>query len=209
MQTLVTRESYTVAPSFWRFWWLFVGLLVVIKVFFRLLDPRPWEEMWPRIVLSAGLAFVFGGIAVALILLSDRDGVSLRLAQAYQGYAGVIGEPPSERDYPYRLPCERLHEQTAVSGVLYLGETGIRFVPHLDTRARHADAVELGPGESLVFDVVPARNWLFRWLNPQWAQDVKVRSATAAETFTVPTAATTVELMKSAVRGSNVPALPH
>jgi hypothetical protein len=93
--------------------------------------------------------------------------------------------------------------------VLYLGEAGLRFVPHLDTRARHADVVELGPGESLVFDMVPARNWLFRWLNPNWAQAVNVRSATVTETFTVPMAPTTIELMKNAVRGTSVPGVPH
>lgn len=85
----------------------------------------------------------------------------------------------------------------------------MHFVPHLGTRPRHAAVVELGPAESLVFELVPARNRLFRWVNPDWAQAVKVSSATAAETFTVPAAATTVELMKNAVRGTAVSAVPH
>ncbi|MBW3656691.1 MAG: hypothetical protein KY444_11365 [Gemmatimonadetes bacterium] len=210
MQTLVTRESYDAgARSLWWFWAVSVGALVAVKVIFRLLEPRPWEEMWPRILLSAGFALVLGGTMVALLLVSERDKMSLRLDQAYRGYRGVVGEPPLETDYPYRLPCGRVHGRTEVSGVLYLGAAGMRFVPHLNTRAPHADIVELGPAESLVFELVPARNWLFRWLNPHRAQAVKVRSATASETFTIPTAATTIELMKSAVRGTNVPAVPH
>lgn len=78
--------------------------------------------------------------------------------RVYSGDPKVVGEIPSGREYPFRLPCSLfLTTNVTIGGVLYIGKTGLRFVPH--RRFRNEPIVAIENKETVVW----AKDWVPSW----------------------------------------------
>jgi len=160
MQTLVGRDEYrSIEKSFWKHGRMIIGLLCGSVMCLASIIQQ-------ASVLGFGLALSMG------IVIGGLTGVGFgwlwswamhRSSQkffdrVYAGDVAVVGNPPGTKRYPSRLPCSVfVTNNVTVGGVLYLGPSGVLFIPH--RRYRGEQPIELGPEGLVVWAVDWKPNW--------------------------------------------------
>ncbi len=206
METIVPRARYDLAETgYWkRVPWLTgisFGVLNGLIVFaLTLLVDR--DNLHFALVMAAGTS-LFGGCSFALLFPKIlRHHVASVVSSAYAGDPHVIGTPPTPTHYPYRLPANWMKtDHRAISGILYIGRPGLRFVPHRQNLRRHQQPFELMPLEHLSLSLVqPKFNWLFRLYHTTTPRYIEIQSLSGCARFAVPTAEETMQDIQQRVR---------
>jgi hypothetical protein len=116
-------------------------------------------------VLGAVLIAAFAGTLFAVLWVASMQRTMRRLLRRiYDADAKIVGVEPTESEFPFRLPCSLLRSPTmAVGGVLHLGPSEWRFVPHQRNLPRHRELVSISPLENLELVIAEGRlTWLSR-----------------------------------------------
>lgn len=148
MENLVPRESYNRDEAgIWRrtavIGGLSAGILTGMWVFL-FLGFRMDLELIRRIWLSLGMV-LYSGLSFGILfpIFFKRRITSLRNA-IYNGDPNIVNLPPTTRDYSYRLPCGWMKtDNFVVGGILYIGKSGLMFVPHKKNLKRHQIPFEI------------------------------------------------------------------
>ena len=160
MQTLVSRDEYSQTEK--RFWMrgrkvmgLVFGVVMCLTSIIQQVSVLGFG-----LALSAGLVVGtltgvgFGWLWSWAMFRSSRR----TFDRIYEGNPAVVGEIPPHDQYSCRLPCNMfVTNNVTVGGILYLGRSGARFVPH--KRNRDELPIDLGV-EGLVV-------WAVDW-KPSW-----------------------------------------
>ena len=107
------------------------------------------------------------------------------LDRVYAGDAAVVGEPPDKTRYPYRLPCNVfVTNNVTVGGILYLGRSGVLFVPN--KRHRGEKPIELKQEGLVVWAVDWKPNWWGRTFVASGPRVLEVGSGDTRYRFAFP-----------------------
>jgi hypothetical protein len=179
---------------------VFFGLPMAASSYFilgstpNLLHPRSPGE----IVLIGVLSGLFFG---ALFPRYLRRKVLRFTDRLYSGDETLISIPPTEGPFDYKLPCTWVRESIGVGGVLYVGRSGLLFVPHR-LNQRSAQFFRMAPLETLSASAVESQhgNVLQRILVPHPQPLLQIDWLSKSARFRVPSAATTAELLAQATQ---------
>lgn len=189
-----TRMPIVIGPAF--------GFLFAIGMYFtlrstpHLLHPPTFGEMI-LIGLLSGLLF---GIAFPRVFRQKSRRMIDRL---YSGDENLVTAPSSEGTWAYRLPCTWVKEALGVGGVLYVGSSGLLFVPH-KINPISITAFRMAPLRELqvqLSNTPQTRNLLQRALVPHPQPLVEIVWPSGRACFLVPSAATTAESLTQVCRG--------
>ena len=160
MQTLVSRDEYrNVEQSFWNHGRKVMGLVFGVLMCLTSIIQQT-QVLGFGLALSAGLIFgALTGIGFGWLWAWAMHRSSRKFFdRVYDGDPGVVGEAPPEGQYPSRLPCKMfVTNNVTIGGILYLGHSGVRFVPH--KRYRNEPPIEMD-SEGLAV-------WAVDW-KPSW-----------------------------------------
>lgn len=176
------------------------GLFMAVASYFilgntpNLLHPRSPGE----ILLIGVFCAVFFGTLFPRNLRRKMQRFTDRL---YSGDETLISIPPTEGPFDYKLPCTWLRESIGVGGVLYVGSSGMLFVPHR-LNQRVAQFFRMAPLETLSVTVVESHrgNVLQRILVPHPPAVLEIGWRSESARFRVPSAATTADLLTQAMQ---------
>ncbi len=160
MQTLVDREAFALLEQeFWHRARKVTGLLFgVIMCLASVIQQTP--------VLGFGLALSVGLVVGTITGIGFGWLWSWAMQRSSRKYfdrvfdadPAVVGPAPRESEYEYRMPCSMfVTNNVTVGGILYLGRSGVRFVPH--RRYRGEQPIQLDRDGLVV--------WATEW-NPNW-----------------------------------------
>jgi hypothetical protein len=205
LQNLLPLDSYRRDESgYWTRMSIIAGVLFALPMavsFYSILGRTP-NLLHPRspgeIVLIGVLSGLFFG---ALFPRYLRRKVQRFTDRLYSGDETLISIPSTEGPFDYKLPCTWLQESIGVGGVLYVGRSGLLFVPH-KLNQRSAQFLRMAPLEALSVTVVesPRGNVLQRILVPHPQPLLQIEWLSESARFRVPSAATTTELLVQAMR---------
>lgn len=206
METIIPRDRYDLDETgYWkRMPWITgitFGMLNGLIVFALALLVAG-ENLRFAFIVTLGTS-LFGGFLFAVFFPKlFRRRLATLVTSAYTGDLHVIGTPPTPPAYAYRLPANWMKtDHLAIGGVLYIGRTGLRFVPHRHNLRRHQQPFEITPLEQLSFSLVePNLNWLFRQYHTNTPHYIEIRWPSGRARFAVPTAAATLQEIQQRVR---------
>ena len=211
MQTLVERAAYDVDETgYWkrlqRFLMVFYGGGMGLFVFFS-------EEggVLERLLYALVAATAGGVLYRALMIAWLRRATRRALDRIHAGDERLVGPPPAEREYPYRLPCGYLATpRRCVGGVLYLGHGDLLFVPNRNGPPRYREPVRLGPLRAVRVSVAtPPLNPMARLLSSREPRALVLALSEGTHQFIVPAAdRTALEVERTIALLSAPPAAP-
>jgi hypothetical protein len=187
MQNLVGRDSYAeIEQRFWKRARKVVGVLFGVVMLLASIVQQ-------ASVLGFGLALSFGiviGVVTGacfgwLWAWAMRRSARKYFDRVYDGDTAVVGEAPQDGDYSHRIPCSRfLTNNVTVGGVLYLGLSGVQFVPH--RRYRDEQTIELNAEGLVVWAVDWKPNWWGRTFVASGPRVLEVGSGDSRFRFAFP-----------------------
>jgi hypothetical protein len=160
METLVSRDSYAdIEEKFWKRARKVMGILFGVVLCMASIIQQA-SVLGFGLSLSVGLVIgVVTGVCFGwLWSWAMRRSARKFFDRAYEGDAAIVGEVPRKRQYAYRIPSSLfVTNNVTVGGVLYLGRSGVQFVPH--KRNRDEQRIELEPEGVIVWAVDWKPNW--------------------------------------------------
>ncbi|MFC1640122.1 hypothetical protein ACFL3B_05100 [Gemmatimonadota bacterium] len=187
MQTLVSREEYgTIEIKFWKRGRKVMGLVFGVVMCLTSIIQQI-SVLGFGLALSAGLVVGaitgvgFGWLWSWVMHRSSRK----FLDRVYAGDVALVGEPPGKKRYPSRLPCNVfVTNNVTVGGILYIGHSGVLFVPH--KRHRGEKPIELKPEGLIVWAVDWKPNWWGRTFVASGPRVLEVGSGDQRYRFALP-----------------------
>jgi hypothetical protein len=143
---------------------------------------------------------LFGVLWVALMQMSMRR----LLKRIYDADPTLVGPEPSPDEYGFRMPCSLLRAPLmAVGGVLHMGRTEWRFVPHRRNLPKHRDPLTIRPLDDLELALVPTQlSRLSKLLVSKAPDVVELRWGSETARLLVPTPETTLRLLRNVRAGA-------
>lgn len=196
VQNLVSRQDLDVDETgFWaRLPWVSGGFFGLGMGTFAFVDAA--EDPARATIMAVGVAVVaglpFGWLLPRLLRRSLRS-INDKL---YYADATLVTEPASE-GWLYRVPSSLLKSpRFAVGGVLYLGPSGMLFVPHHRNRKQNQEATLFAPLGEIGLSLVPVpQNALARLLSQRPPMSVRVSWPGGAVNLMLPAPERTMHLL--------------
>ena len=208
MENLVPREIYeSDASGYWKRLRVFSGIGfgifsgVVFEVSTGILEPIH-RSIWSHVFIGV-LIGVFGGLFFGFFYpRSFRRRMSSVSDAIYLGRPEFDVPPPPGPRWEYRLPCSYLlSDHFAVGGVLYIGPSGLLFMPHKKNLEKHRVPLEMGPIDNLHLSLTsPQLNWYFRLLVPHPVPRLNVEWPNGNAIFLIPEPDSVSQLIEGAQR---------
>jgi hypothetical protein len=198
LENLVPRAAYDVDETgYWRRMPIILGVAmsaVGILILWATIGPH----LQPRDLLIRALA---GGGMFALLFSGLMQWLTGQaVSRAYAGVGQFAATPPPAQEFAYRLPCSLVKARSLViGGTLYLGGTGLLFVPHERYREPHREQLAFSL-DRLAISAVPAEvAVLLRPMIARAATLLELQSGALAARFVVPAPMATIPRVKQAV----------
>lgn len=190
MENLVPREVYDIDESGYRrrlgrVTGVFFGVAMGIACFiltYSMLGIR-------RSVLLSICTAAFCGIVFGYIFRKRlQKKMSSMIDRLYSGNPDLEIAPPPEKNLRFRLPSSwKRSDNFSVGGVLYIGPSGLLFVPHKLNLPRDRSIFEMGPIKSLELSLTsPALNKAFKLLVPRPTPLLQVAWPDGSAQFLIP-----------------------
>lgn len=206
MQNLLSREEYDKDETgYWKRIPIVAGtafgISMAIAGYFilertpNLLHPPTLRE----ILLIGILSGIFFG---ALFPWTFRRKSRQMIDRLYAGDERLITTPSAEDSFDYRFPCTWVKSSLGVGGVLYVGSSGLLFVPHR-FNSPSVSAFRMTPLEDLhvgLSETPRSLSPLQRMLVPHPQPLMEIQWTSGSACFLVPSAAMTVDRLAQVLR---------
>lgn len=196
VQNLVSRQDLDIDETgFWtRLPWVsggFFGLGIGAFEFVEAAED-PAHATIMALVVGGVAGLSFGWLFTRLLRRSFR---SIK-DELYYADARLVTEPASD-GWLYRVPSTLLKSpRFAVGGVLYLGPSGMLFVPHRRNRPQDQEATLFAPLRDIGLSLVPVpQNALARLLSQRSPMSVRVSWPGGAANLMLPAPERTMHLL--------------
>lgn len=191
MENLVSRAAYDVDETgYWARMPLVLGIVMSV-VGVIIIWATVGRHSGVREIIIRGLAG--GGLFAMLFPVLFRWSTNAAVSRTYAGIGKFAAAPPPGLDLTYRLPCSLLKTAVvAIGGALYLGESGLVFVPHEANPPSRRQPLVFALGDLRTVAVVGATPWFFRPLVPRPPTLLEVSGGAVSARFVVPAPMATI-----------------
>ncbi len=187
MQTLIARDEYSsVEERFWKRGRKLMGLVFGIVMCSTSVIQQT-SVLGFGLALSVGLAFgALTGVGFGWIWAWAMRRSSRKIFdRVYEEDSAILGEIPPKERYSSRLPCKMfVTNNVTIGGILYLGRSGARFVPH--KRYRGEQPIELESAALVVWAVDWKPSWWGRTFVASGPRVLELRSGDLGYRFALP-----------------------
>lgn len=184
--------------GFWRrvpiFYFLFFGFFMGFFGFYGMEG-----SLNARLLTSLFVALFSGSFYSLLMTGWQRRAGRRALDRIFAGDERLIGSPPPEADFPYKLPCGlHLSRFLCVGGVLYLGPSDVIFVPNRNNLPRHRTPRSVGaPAELRVSRTLVPLTFIGKLVVKRRPAAMGLTSRTATHRFIVPDIENTLPVVEN------------
>jgi hypothetical protein len=206
VKNLLPREAYDQdETSYWKRLPIFMGtafgfIFAVLMYFGERTVPNIQRAPTLRGMVLVGViaGLFFGSVAPRRFRRRVRD----RTDRLFAGDESLTGPPPTADSFVATLLCTWIKRALGVGGVLYIGATGLEFVPNRD-ELKSIDGFRMAPLTDLhigVAEATESKNLLFRILIPEPKPRMQIRWRSGTALFLVPSVEATVERLTHVIR---------
>ncbi len=168
---------------------------------YLLMGDIPGMSHRPTLVQSL-VAGLLGGLLFGWLFPPNlRRRADRMIDQLFEGDEALKEIQSANDSFTYRLPCTWMKGALGIGGVLYIGRSGLLFLPHKFNRSNLAP-LRLAPLADLqvkLTDTPTRQNPLFRILIPHPQPRIQIHSASDTASFLVPSPVVTAERLRQLI----------
>jgi hypothetical protein len=215
-ENLLSREAYdNYPPVRWGRMGLLAGLFfgLTMWIAFTLIEVSGFGAMHPISItwypiigtaVTCGIAGVLAGSTWSLYL---RRLVGKSTDRIYERDPNLAPAPDDDAEFTYRIPAG-YHPSTRmnVGGSLYIGWSGIAFVPHKRNLPAYRNRVDFMPAKAIELSLVPHEvNPVSRFLNDPLPPLLEISTGMITGRFSMPRSGEVLGLIKAILERGGSP----